>query len=110
MTSNLDGGYEVTVWCSHPDLDNDDCDTGEDFDNFRDAMKAYANPRAAFPRSFDDGCERFVMLEGPCNLRQIVILNKGICSHDDYSAERSERAMQAGMTFGCNGYNDAMGY
>ena len=31
-------------------------------------------------------------------------------NEDDFSDWREEIAMQAGMAFGCKGYNDAMGY
>ncbi|MDH5523042.1 MAG: hypothetical protein OEY01_03430 [Desulfobulbaceae bacterium] len=43
--------------------------------------------------------EEFCLVEGNEALREA-----------DRRADRQEYAMQAGMAFGCDGYNDAMGY
>lgn len=102
--------------------DDDSCETGldspEDFERV-DQLQLVADPfeeYAKFYKSvtgrewrplydiqwvhliFDDGTEEF--RRNPRYRPQV----------DDDSAERCERAMQAGMAFGCAGYNDEMGW
>jgi len=98
------GAYSVNQWGSHPDAGNDDCFTGEDFLTREEA-------EAAFDKEVHDCYVMYIELDGPdvhevrrnphYSRRQIAL---------DEAAERSERAMQAGMAFGCQGYNEAMGW
>jgi len=97
--------YTVSFWGSHPDEENDDCWTGEDFTSLDEAM-------AAFRAECQDRDVACVMIDGPD--LNIIRHNPGHRPRrrdaDSYDLERSERALQAGMAFGCDGYNDEMGY
>lgn len=96
--------FSVNHWGSHPDQDNDDCFTGDDFDSLEEA-KASAFYQGA---SFD---VKFIELDGPgiYEVRENPNYSRRECKLQD-SLERSEFAMQQGMAFGCQGYNEAMGY
>lgn len=96
--------FSVNHWGSHPDLNNDDCFTGEDFETLTLA-------EAALTHGSKDYSVRYLELDGP-NVHRVVEnpnYNARACKRDD-SEWRNERAMQAGMAFGCDGYNDEMGY
>jgi hypothetical protein len=120
-THELAKPYSVTLWGSNPDeTDNDDCWTGDDYATREEAIAVYREA-VMFP---DDSqlahvCGRggweYVLVDGPdvheltqnpdqpsCRRRRAMAVDEG--------AERFERAMQAGMSFGCEGYNDEMGY
>lgn len=93
--------YAVNHWGSHPSKDNDDCYDGKDFDAYGEAIDFY---------NTDAGRDvEYIEFDGPgvYLIRRNPEFNP---TKDDYSAERSEAAMQAGMAFGCQGYNDVMGY
>jgi hypothetical protein len=95
--------YSVLGFGSHPDdAGNDDCYTGQDFATLTEARVAYL---AAHELEV-----AFVMLDGPDvnEIRQIP--NRRVSRRVDDGEWRREIAMQAGMAFGCAGYNDAMGY
>ncbi len=104
--------FTVSFWGSHPDDENDDCWTSEDFADLPEAIEA-------FQQECDDCSVAFVMIDGP-NINQIrqnpshrprrqwPVELFGAAFED--AAGRSERAMQAGMAFGCDGYNDEMGW
>jgi hypothetical protein len=100
--------YSVNLWGSHPKNGNDDCITGADFPTLEKAEHCAANLRATFTARSVKGAE-WIEIDGPdhnsCKRNPDYVP-----SRDDDSAERSERAMQAGMAFGVQGYNDAMGY
>jgi hypothetical protein len=118
--------YSVTIWGSHPDDDNDDCHTGEDFTTIEAASAAYLDidgvlladePGTTLPRATYYAGWAFAMLEGPNGLRLIKKNpdQRAVRAHRRELARsdrewQSERAMQAGMAFGCDGYNDEMGY
>lgn len=96
--------WAVTQWGSHPDEGNDDCWTGEDFNTEAEA-------RACVERYLVNRSVQFVMLEGPRDEREVTRNKSAKVVRDDGDDEwRRENAMQAGMAFGCDGYNDAMGY
>jgi hypothetical protein len=102
--------FSVSHWGSHPDEENDDCFTGEDFDSLEEAIEAFhADP--------GDSSVKYIELDG---LEDSELSKHGISSRyrknpnyrktrDDDSDWKRENAMQAGMAFGCDGYNEAMG-
>ena len=108
--------YSVTVWGSHPDENNDDCWTGDDFATNAEACDAFmATVHGAANSVSPDDDFAFVVVDGP----DVHLVAK----NPRYNAKRArreardadvewrnERAMQAGMAFGCDGYNDEMGY
>lgn len=118
-----DGGtakpFSVTLWGSNPDeTDNDDCWTGDDFATRDEAIAAYREvvmfPEAGLAQHMGRGGWEHVMLDGP-DIHEITP------NPDQPSCERRrrdlaqgdrewqrERAMQAGMAFGCDGHNDEM--
>lgn len=106
--------YSVLLFGSHPDSDNDDCWTGADFDTLEEARACFDNPWNTFEKSapgyyFSDTA--YIVLESATE--QLAIRkNPGFKPRrrrDDGEWKR-EAAMQAGMAFGCDGYNDEMGY
>lgn len=101
--------YSVEQWCSHPDEGNDDCNTGEDFPTLAQAELALSKGTADYDVAF-------LVLNGPDKLR-IVVSNpnynaaKVLRERRRHDAEwKRECAMQAGMAFGVDGYNDEMGW
>ena len=113
--------YNVTLWGSNPDTsDNDDCWTGDDFATREEAVAAY-RAVVMFPDSNQlvnacGGDWEFVMIDGPdahevtANPDQAT-QRRHRRDHARSDAEwRNERAMQAGMEFGVDGYNDECGY
>lgn len=111
--------FSVDLWGSNPDAGNDDCWTGLDFDSYEAAMACYANPGGFFdPRHDLDDTAYFELVRretfGADGSTEVTRLAKRknpdfVPSYDDH-AWRSEFAMQNGMVFGADGYNDAMGY
>ena len=118
--TNLAQPYSVTLWGSNPDeTDNDDCWTGDNFATREEAIAAY---RAVVMFPYHNQLVRvcgnweFVMIDGPDTHE--VTANPDQKRQTRYRREaarfdaewRHEQAMQAGMAFGCDGYNDALGY
>jgi len=94
--------FSVNFWGSHPDDDNDDCWYGEEYGTLEEAEKEFAAP-------VKDSGVAYVELDGPDVYK--VRENPGFePTEDDMSDWHNEIAMQAGMAFGCQGYNDVMGY
>jgi hypothetical protein len=96
--------FNVNHWGSHPDANNDDCFTGDDFATLEEA-KASA--------LYKDGPYdvQYIELDGP-DVHEVCLnpcYSVKQCRLDD-SEWRNEHATQAGMAFGCDGYNEAMGY
>ncbi len=124
-TDKIDKPYSVTLWGSNPDVtDEDDCWTGAEFATLEDALGCYRALTGSIG-NFDlseqldkvTGYDwEFVMLDGP-DVHD-VSPNPDQPRQRRHRRERAredagwrrERAMQAGMAFGCNGYNDAMGW
>jgi hypothetical protein len=100
--------YSVNHWGSHPDLDNDDCNTGADFDTL-DEAKASEMYKSA------DYSTEYIELDGPDinEVRKNPNYNAKQVKRERAQADREERseyAMQQGMAFGAEGYNEAMGW
>jgi len=95
------GEYSVNHWGSHPDDENDDCFTGWDFDTLDSAEQCF--------RKDPDSSVMYIELDGP-DVNQVRKNPNYRPSRDDDSEWQRERAMQAGMAFGCQGYNEEMGY
>ena len=93
--------YHVNFWGSHPDEENDDCWSGEDFYSKEEAL-------ICFNKDSEIGIA-YIQIEGPdvYEVRKNPMFSPSKDDDDDW---RRENAMQAGMAFGCAGYNDAMGY
>lgn len=104
---------QVLFFGSHPDLENDDCFTGIDFYTKEEAIaffKVAENNKLC--------CTSVEYIE--IDLDDVDLKAAGIerykrnpyfkPSKEDYSEERREAAIQAGMAFGCQGYNDTMSY
>jgi hypothetical protein len=92
--------YSVLGFGSHPDNGNDDCYTSDEFATLEEARTAYL----AVPESE----VAFVMLDGP-DVNEVRPNLRYRARRVDGEWGR-EHAMQAGMAFGVDGYNDAMGY
>lgn len=105
-----DKPYAVNYWCSKPGT-NDDCNTGEDYATEAEALKAYADAEALFATKWSPVYKgEWFELDGPGIHQERPAKSNTPCPPDDDSDWQSEIAMQAGMAFGCDGYNDAMGY
>lgn len=100
--------YSVCLFLTHPDNDADDCMTGEDFDTLEEARACIANLEGTFSAASLAGCP-FVELNGP-EVYEVTRRPGVKVSRDNDGEWQREQAMQAGMAFGCDGYNDAMGY
>lgn len=96
--------YSVNLWGSHPENENDDCWCGSDFATLAEATAAFNNPASAFKYETNWA---YVEIDGPGinEVRKNPNYRK-----PRYSDDGNEFAMQQGMAFGCDGYNDAMGY
>jgi hypothetical protein len=98
--------YAVNLWGSVPGT-NDDCWTGDDYEARAEAQDAYENLTGF--RAADVRAAAYIELTGPeetiCRQNPAFVPPRG---RDD--AWLSEMAMQAGMAYGCEGYNDVMGY
>ena len=106
--------YTVNLWSTHPDLDNDDCTTGDDFFTLAEALACAENAVAHFDL-FDLTVHEYIEIDGidyhEDRKNPVFDAKKASRLRRDEGAEwRSERAMQAGMAFGVQGYNDEMGY
>lgn len=104
LTDTSKACYSVTHWGSHPDKDNDDCWTGDDFDTLEEA-------KASEMYKGGDFSTEYIMLDGP-DINE-VRKNPNYSAKEkrlNDSLDRSEFAMQQGMAFGCDGYNEAMGW
>jgi hypothetical protein len=101
--------YCVNLWGSHPEDDNDDCWTGEEYSTKDEAVEVFTNLWEHFDRDYYESSTAYVELYGP-DVDE-VWKNPGFdprsLSDDDWI---NEIAMQAGMAFGCEGYNEIKGY
>ncbi len=104
--------YSVLQWGSHPDLGNDDCHTGEDFDDLDEALKAYQTEEA-------DPFVEYIEIDGLSEEELHKLNMTRLRRNPNYSASverdsdedwRRARAMQAGMGLGIDAYNEEMGY
>jgi hypothetical protein len=111
--------FSVNLWGSHPDANNDDCWIGDEFATIEAARAAYDNFRAHFETpNFSIADCAYVELArgdrcgGTLTVETIAVKRNPnfvplATSDDDW---RREMAMEAGMAFGVQGYNDMMGY
>lgn len=95
--------FSVLFWGSHPDADNDDCWTGQDFVSLEEA-------RECFNAKVTEGSTAYVELEGPDGRLDLRENPDYEPSEDDDSDWRREIAMEAGMMGGCDAYNEVMGW
>lgn len=113
--------YSVTLWGSNPDTtDNDDCWTGDEFVTSEEAITCYRSIRmwptdGQLPKVCGYDWE-YVMIDGP-DLHEVTANSDQRTQRghrrDRAASDRmwaSEVSHQAGMAFGCDGYNDAMGW
>lgn len=121
--------FTVLLWSVDPDVDGNDPDMGADFATLDEALACYRalvmfpttghaerSPVSATMAKNYRGVWSHVMIDGPDvhevtaqpDQRALKRYRRELALDD--AAERSERAMQAGMAFGCDGYNDEMGW
>lgn len=103
--------FSVELWGSDPDLGNDDCWTGDEFDTGAEAMAVFNNPWPHFETTpgYYSRDTAYVTFKGPgIEGKRVNPLFKP--TKDDDSDWKREQAMQAGMMGGCDAYNDIMGY
>ena len=117
--------WSVNLHYADPeDPESDACATGEHFDTEEEARKCISDFLAGKPTCFDvkgrPGYYRdvpYIELDGAkdSNVYEVIRRSAQIKrlqrEDEEYKRmERSENAMQCGMAFGVQGYNDAMGY
>ena len=103
--------FSVLHFGSHPSLQNDDCWTGYDFETEQEAIAFFNQPCADHPyvKARDVAYITLVNAEGfEVRLRKNPDFKPSKPARDD--EWRRERAMEAGMLHGCDGYNEVMGY
>ena len=115
--------YSVNCWGSHPDNDEDDCWTGDDFATLAEAEAAAASWEDHFPHSYSETTHVEItawtgnLVRGLFEHKRISVVKVKTDSEirrmkrreaaDDRQWQR-EIAMQAGMGMGVDAYNDAM--
>jgi len=92
--------YVVLSWGSDPKAGNDDCWQGRDFATLEEALAEYHGGK------FDRGTA-WIELDGPDV--HYARKNPAFQQYRDDGVDRHEYAMQQGMAFGANAFNDAMG-
>jgi hypothetical protein len=103
--------FTVNLWGSHPDHNNDDCWTGYDCETLEEALDCLNNPWKYFDKDRD--CDGTAYFELDSEERHELVGNPEFNERlyeDDCRDWKQEFAMQNGMAFGVDGYNDAMGY
>lgn len=118
-----DHPYSVLYWGSHPNEDNDDCYTGEDFDT-KEAAVAFFNGEVQDPPNMPGyyrTCVAYIEIDGleDSDLKAFGIerirknpnfVPEPIKDRRDDEDWRHEQAMEAGMLHGIDAYNETMGY
>ncbi len=117
--------YAVNLWGSFPEEGNDDCYTGVDYTSLVDAVSLYAALVAGDGSKLGSAfvartyfastvCVELARVEG--NLVETLRVERTPHAHavgrrilQARREERLELATQAGMAFGVDAYNDAMG-
>lgn len=94
--------FSVNFWGSDPAAGNDDCYSGNEYASFEEAMVAYNEP-------VKDRDVAFVEIEGPNTYAKRHNPSFRPSEEDD-DGWRLEMAREAGMAFGCDAYNEAMGW
>jgi hypothetical protein len=98
----------INYWGSHPDLDNDDCFGGNEFDSIADAIQFYMEDPSDSSVEYieidlSDDVLKMYNIERMRKNPNFIPPNRD----DDW---KREIAMQAGMEMGVEAYNDYMGY
>ena len=106
----------MEVWGSHPDEDNDDCQTADDFDDKASATAVFLDPSKAttyLGRCVNERSSVWIMLNrwNDDGTWTHVDSRRLRADHTPESSGvwNSERAHQAGMMGGIDAYNDAIG-
>ncbi len=105
--------FSVLYWGSHPDQDNDDCWTGEDYATEAEARTQFAaKPEFTHTRTHTIA---FIELDGPGvhEIRPNPEFDAARNAREDAAHDRAWRqeiATEAGMLGGCDAYNEVMGY
>lgn len=117
------GSYSVLYWRTHPDEDNDDCETGDTFATKEEALAVYNDHRADYYPAGSTYAGQakgnYIEIDGP-DINE-VRMRDGFdrAAYDrqaarekaaDDRAWRREQAMEAGMGLGIEAFNEAMGY
>lgn len=108
--------FRINLWTCDPDSDKAQLHgvaNGSDFATLAEAQKVYDNPWRYFTKvnpadihTVQLDYESKDLIEESFEYRNKAY--KPSVDNDD--AWRREMAMEAGMAFGCNGFNDMMGY
>lgn len=113
MVTDTNKPYSVNLWSAHPESGEDACDTGTEFATLEEARACMADLDKYFNMRYFR-TSPWVELDGP-DVYEVVYdaeahkrMQKERAAYEEM--ERRERAMQAGMAFGCQGYNEEMGY
>lgn len=100
--------YAINLWGSDPNLENDDCHTGIDVASLAEAEDIVKNIWTHFNKGYYGSSTAFFEIDGPGYYK--LIPNPNYRPSKDYDSDwRRENAMQNGMAFGCEGYNEVMG-
>lgn len=100
--------FSVNFWGSKPRT-NDDCITGVDFETAEEAMKAFMAEPSDVLSWLDSRDVAWIEMSHP--IVSAERKNRAfVATTDDENDWRAEVAVQAGMAFGCAGYNDALGF
>jgi hypothetical protein len=98
--------YGVKIWASHPDNNNDDCITGGEVPTAEEAnallTELCAKPWAA--------SWQFAEIIGPSGQRVYETFNPETSPPETEDLADNEFAMQQGMAFGVDAYNEARGF
>lgn len=103
-TSTVEKPYSVNFWGSKPG-ENDNCWTGLDYATKEDALVGFADEGLALKYG-----GVWVELDGPDIHKERRSTLKTKSARELDREWQREMAMHAGMAFGCDGYNDMMGY
>lgn len=132
QTNSAAKPYAVQLWGSHPDAGHDDCWMGDDYATVDEVSAVYMATVHDAPGSILDWDPAHKAAGSPnprvywANWAYIELAGPGvrlIAKNPRYNAKRArreaaeanaewrrEQATQAGMAFGCDGYNEAMGW
>lgn len=70
--------YSVNLYGSHPDANNDDCWTGDDFETKEQALRVFNNPWEHFNRSSNESCTAYIEIDGP-DINQVRAMGFSDC-------------------------------
>ena len=108
--------FSVNLWGSRPGT-ADDCWTGGDFATLEEAEAAFVDPSTmssyiakSIAGAVRDGSELWIEMTGPQLQKERCLCRGRKNRKADRDDQRREMAMEAGMAFGCDAYNDMMGW